>query len=165
MVRKRSPSRGNYLTMPSRREQSLESCVSFQISKQRAKRLPAKKNKTANIQTWGSLNAIPTSRQLKPSIDSSLPVAPSSLSSEMTYRFSSSVKKRACAGELGRRIYEKRPKTNVKRPSRIKIHAQPGRFPTPSMLIIPNASKPEKAPEIEAAEKKAEILGTIFSIL
>jgi len=33
------------------------------------------------------------------------------------------------------------------------------------MLMIPKASKPEKAPEIEAAEKKAEILGTIFSVL
>lgn len=58
---------------------------------------------------------------------------------------------------------EKTPKTTVNRPSKIKIQAHPGLLPTPSMLMIPKASKPEKAPEIEAAEKKAETLLDVSS--
>jgi len=40
----------------------------------------------------------------------------------------------------------------------MKIQLQPGLPPIPSILMIPNASKPENAPDKEAAEKKADIL-------
>lgn len=76
----------------------------------------------------------------------------------MTYVFSFSLKKRVCDGDRGRRKYEEAPNKTVKRPSRIKIHAHPGRLPIPSMLIIPKARRPENAPDIEVAEKKADIL-------
>ena len=80
----------------------------------------------------------------------------------MTYSFSSWLKKRAWAGERGNRKNEAAPKTTVNRPSRINIHAQPGLPPTLFMLMMPNARRPEKAPEIDAAEKNADILEGYF---
>ena len=68
---------------------------------------------------------------------------------------------------------DKNPATTVTRPSTIKIHAQPGFPPIPSIfeiatfrkaksanipekLRVPHtASNPPKAPDIEAAEKKS----------
>ena len=40
----------------------------------------------------------------------------------------------------------------------MKIQAHPGFPPTPSILMIADASKPEKAPDNEAVEKKSAIL-------
>lgn len=40
----------------------------------------------------------------------------------------------------------------------MKIQAQPGLPPTPSILMIADANKPEKAPEREAVEKKRAML-------
>jgi len=42
----------------------------------------------------------------------------------------------------------------VARPSRMKIHAQPGFPPTPSMLAMAAASKPPNEPAKAAALKK-----------
>jgi hypothetical protein len=74
------------------------------------------------------------------------------------YLLSSPLRKRAWAGDLGSRMYERAPKANVNDPSRMKIHAQPCWLPMPFICMIPNARRPENAPEIDAAEKKAEIL-------
>jgi len=41
----------------------------------------------------------------------------------------------------------------------MKIHAQPGFLPIPFICTIPYARIPENAPERDAAEKKADILG------
>lgn len=40
----------------------------------------------------------------------------------------------------------------------IKIQAHPGLPPTPSILMIADANKPEKAPDNDAVEKKSAIL-------
>ena len=119
---------------------------------------PSRKKTTANIQTWGRVNACPTSCQLNLSSSSVLLAAPSSFRCATTYAFSFSLKKRACAGERGRMKKEARPNTTVKRPSRMKIHAQPGLDPIPFILIMPYARIPENAPDSDAVEKKAEIL-------
>jgi hypothetical protein len=50
------------------------------------------------------------------------------------------------------------PKTKVKRPSRMNIHAQPDFLPIPSIFTIPKASRPENAPDKDAAEKKIDML-------
>jgi hypothetical protein len=119
----------------------------------------------ASIHTCGRVNAWQTSRQLKSSISLLLQVVPSSFNCAATRAFSLSFKKRACAGERGKRKNDATPNTTVKRPSRMKIQAQPGRPPIPFILIIPYARRPEKAPDREAVEKKADTLQlTEFSV-
>jgi hypothetical protein len=52
------------------------------------------------------------------------------------------------------RLSQHLPTMNVIRPSRMKIQAQPSRPPTPSISVIPRASRPPNAPAAVAAEKK-----------
>jgi hypothetical protein len=47
------------------------------------------------------------------------------------------------------------PATTVASPSRMKIHAHAGLPATPSMFAMAAASRPPKAPETVAAEKKS----------
>ena len=50
------------------------------------------------------------------------------------------------------------------RRTKMKIHAQPGLPPRPSIFWMPAASNPEKAPESDAAEKNSAILPSILSV-
>lgn len=54
--------------------------------------------------------------------------------------------------------FAKQATTKVASPSRMKIHAQDFLPPTPSILLIPKARRPPKAPAAVAAEKNRAIL-------
>ena len=72
----------------------------------------------------------------------------------MTLRRSSSERNLASSGKSWTIQYEAKESRMVKRPSKMKIQAQPGLPPTPSKLAIAAASRPPKLPARAAAEKK-----------
>src|ERR1051326_2443336 len=72
----------------------------------------------------------------------------------MTRARSSSDKNLASSGKSCTIQYDAMPTRIVKRPSRMKIQAQPGLPPTPFMLVIAAASNPPNDPATAAAEKK-----------
>lgn len=110
-------------------------------------------------QTCGSLKVFATSDQLKLSSWTSLPIAPPARSCASTYSFSWAFKKRAWAGERGRRKNDRSPKPTVKTPSMMKIHAHAGRPALPFRLVVSApASSPVNAPARDDEEKNTEIL-------
>ncbi|KAG6552271.1 hypothetical protein Mapa_006122 [Marchantia paleacea] len=78
----------------------------------------------------------------------------SACSRAMVNARSSAVKNVAVSGKSGTSQNEAKPARTVTRPSRMNIHAQPGKLPTPSIFEIAAARRPPKAPETVAAEKK-----------
>lgn len=78
----------------------------------------------------------------------------------MTRARSFSLRNVAVSGKSCTIQKERSPKPIVTMPSMMKIHAQPGRPPRPSIFVMAAARRPPKDPETAAAEKNMALRGS-----